>query len=56
VGNTAQISARELAMHREMRETKTQPQIMVTDWPSVNVMYIVVLRPYRIHKATRREN
>ena len=32
-------------MAREMRETSTQPQRMVTDWPSVRVMYIVVERP-----------
>lgn len=32
-------------MAREIKETRTQPQRMVTDWPSVRVMYIVVLRP-----------
>jgi hypothetical protein len=45
VGKTAQISAREAAMQTEMRETRIQPQRMVTDWPLVRVMYSVVLRP-----------
>lgn len=33
-------------MASEIRETKHQPHIIVTDWPSVRVMYIVVLKPY----------
>lgn len=32
-------------MHSEMSETRHHPQRMVTDWPSVRVMYIVVERP-----------
>jgi len=32
-------------MQSDIKLTRTQPQRMVTDWPSVNVMPIVVLRP-----------
>ncbi len=32
-------------MQSEIRETRTQPQRIVTDCPSVRVMYIVVDRP-----------
>lgn len=32
-------------MAMEMSVTRTQPQRTVTDWPSVKVMYKVVLRP-----------
>ena len=33
-------------MQREMRETRTQPQRTVTDWPSVRERYSVVEKPY----------
>lgn len=32
-------------MHSEMSDTRTQPQMTVTAWPLVRVMYIVVERP-----------
>lgn len=46
VGYTAQISARLAAMLTEMKLINTQPQRIVTLWPSTRVMYIVVDRPY----------
>jgi predicted transcriptional regulator len=46
VGYTAQISARLAAMLTEIKLINTQPQRMVTLWPSTRVMYIVVERPY----------
>ena len=46
VGYTAQISAKLAAMLTEMKLINTQPQRIVTLWPSTRVMYIVVERPY----------
>ena len=46
VGYTAQISAKLAAILTEIKLINTQPQRIVTLWPSVKVMYIVVERPY----------